>query len=65
MRSGVESWCLAIEQRTPTTNEARTADRVYRVRYGDHFARRNGGWRIALRTFVTDHVLSVAVAEDL
>ncbi|OJY53842.1 MAG: hypothetical protein BGP17_07315 [Sphingomonas sp. 67-41] len=55
----VESWCLAIEQHPAA--DGPTIDRVYRVRYGDRFARREGEWRIAHRTFVVDHVMSVPV----
>jgi ketosteroid isomerase-like protein len=55
----VESWCLALERHPPAGSESRTVDRVYRVRYGDRFERRGDGrWRIARRTFVTDHILS-------
>lgn len=54
----VESWCLAVERHPPAGAEERTVDRVYRVRYGDRFERRDGLWRIAKRTFVIDHVLS-------
>ncbi|CAN5238066.1 hypothetical protein BH10PSE13_BH10PSE13_25160 [soil metagenome] len=59
----VESWCIALERHPPVGSESRTVDRVYRVRYGDRFERRGqsesgGQWRIALRTFVIDHILS-------
>lgn len=54
----VESWCIALERHPPVAPETRTVDRVYRVRYGDRFERRDGVWRIALRTFVIDHILS-------
>src|SRR3546814_625893 len=57
----VESWCLALEQHPSLAAGAPTVDRVYRVRYGDRFERRDGSWRIAERTFVMDHVLRVAV----
>lgn len=53
----VESWCLAIEQHAGTP----AVDRIYRVRYGDSFARRDGRWRIARRSFVVDHVLNAPV----
>jgi hypothetical protein len=61
-RAFVESWCLALERHPPAGEESRTVDRVYRVRYGDWFERRgDGGWRIASRTFVTDHIASGGV----
>ncbi|PJI89483.1 nuclear transport factor 2 family protein [Sphingomonas koreensis] len=53
----VESWCLAVEQHRGTP----AVDRIYRVRYGDSFARGDGGWRIAHRSFVVDHVLNAPV----
>lgn len=55
----VESWCLAIEQHPGA--DGPNIDRVYRVRYGDRFDRQAGEWRIAHRTFVVDHVMSVPV----
>jgi len=56
----VESWCLAVERHLPTSDEPRTIDRVYRVRYADRFERRADRlWRIASRTFLTDHVMAV------
>lgn len=55
----VESWCLALERHPPAGDETRTIDRIFRVRYGDLFERRDGRWLIASRTFVMDHVLSV------
>jgi len=56
----VESWCLAVERHPPTADEPRTMDRVYRVRYADRFERRADGlWRIASRTFLTDHVMAI------
>lgn len=66
----VESWCLALERHPPTGSESRTVDRVYRVRYGDRFERRDYPefgplWRIAARTFVIDHVLSVVADSAL
>lgn len=55
-----ESWCLALEQHGPAAGESQTMDRIYRVRYADRFERRGDGrWRIAQRTFVVDHVVSV------
>ncbi|HUD93995.1 nuclear transport factor 2 family protein [Sphingobium sp.] len=57
----MESWCLALERHPSSGPENRTVDRIYRVRYGDRFERRSDGrWRIGARTFVLDHVLSVA-----
>ena len=56
----VESWGLALERHPPVAPHTEAVDRVYRVRYGDLFERRGPiGWRIAKRTFVTDHVLSM------
>jgi len=52
----VESWCLASERHP---HEGGATDRVFRVRYGDKFERRDGRWKIASRTFVMDHVISM------
>lgn len=52
----VESWCLASERHPEAGG---IVDRVFRVRYGDRFERRGGLWRIARRTFVMDHVMSL------
>jgi hypothetical protein len=56
----VESWCLAVERHPATPSEPREIDRIYRVRYADRFERRaDRAWRIASRTFLTDHVMAV------
>ena len=55
----VESWCLAVEQHPPHDAADATIDHVYRVRYADGFRKSAGIWRIANRTFIIDHVMSV------
>lgn len=64
-RAFVESWCLALEQHPPATEGGPPIDRVHRVRYGDIFERRAGEWRIASRTVVFDHVMSVPAPPEL
>lgn len=61
-RAFVESWCLAIErQPPPNEGDEFEIDRVFRVRYGDIFDKRDAAWRISKRMTVIDHVMSVVV----
>lgn len=53
----VESGCLASERHL--AGDGGDVDRFFRVRYGDVFERRQGRWRIARRSFVMDHLISV------
>lgn len=64
-RAFVESWCLAVEEHLPVDGQRPSIDHVHRVRYGDLFVRHEGNWRIASRTYVTDHVMSAPVRADL
>jgi hypothetical protein len=61
----VESWALALEQHPGPSEGDTGVDHVFRARYGDVFERREGAWRIALRTYVADHTLNVAVIPAL
>jgi len=60
-RAFAQSWGMAVE-RHAEDGVPDAVDLLYRVRYGDSLERRDGGWRIAHRVLVTDHVMKLQVA---
>lgn len=59
-RAFVESYCLAMEHHPQ--DPAGPVHRIVRVRYADIFERRNGLWRVAERTVISDHDMGVPAA---
>jgi hypothetical protein len=54
-RALVESYCLAMEEFMPESNDAPGLNRLARVRYLDDFECRAGAWKIVHRVIVIDH----------